>query len=409
MEKHAKALFIVKTLNEAGFTAYYAGGWVRDFLLNHPSDDIDIATNAPPEIIQKLFAHTIPIGLAFGIILVVIDNHQYEVATFRQDFDYTDGRRPSKIAFSSAEEDAKRRDFTINGMFYDPIKEKLLDYVEGQKDLQDKIIRAIGNPHQRIEEDRLRMVRAIRLSCRFHFTIEPETEKAIRFHARELFPSVAIERIVQELMKGLKTSHLACMLIQLHSFDLLPTIFPSLNQVPIEEIKHRIEPLQHYPRQAPLIAHLLPLFPELLFLEQIDLCKRLKISNADQQFVSLLFSARQLAQEKESQLFDWAQFYASPSAQLILQILKAHLKETEKSCFTQEHETRIQSLKRSIERLEKQDPVVKSHHLIAAGVQPSKTMGLLLAAAEKISINEQIESPELVIEKLKKLPLWPSN
>src|SRR5690242_9779786 len=127
MEEHPQARFIVETLGSAGYVAYYAGGWVRDFLLNHPSDDIDIATNAPPETIQALFPRTVPIGIAFGIILVIQDGRQYEVATFRQDLEYKDGRRPSKIEFATAAEDAKRRDFTINGMFYDPLKDEILD------------------------------------------------------------------------------------------------------------------------------------------------------------------------------------------------------------------------------------------------------------------------------------------
>lgn len=195
MQEHPQARFIVDTLIEHGFSAYYAGGWVRDFLLQRDSDDIDIATSAPPEAIQKLFPHTVPIGIAFGIVLVIVEGHQYEVATFRQDIEYKDGRRPAAIAFSSAEEDAKRRDFTINGMFYDPIEQKVLDFVEGIADLEAKIIRAIGDPHERIREDRLRMIRAARLACRFHFTIEENTKAAIRAHAKELFPAVAIERI----------------------------------------------------------------------------------------------------------------------------------------------------------------------------------------------------------------------
>src|SRR3989344_8356675 len=127
MEEHPQARYIIETLAEAGFVAYYAGGWVRDFLLNHPSDDIDIATNAPPETIQVLFPHTVPIGIAFGTILVIVEGHQYEVATFRQDFDYQDGRRPSKIAFATAIEDARRRGFTINVMVYVPCKGEVLD------------------------------------------------------------------------------------------------------------------------------------------------------------------------------------------------------------------------------------------------------------------------------------------
>src|SRR3990167_3399243 len=153
MDEHPQARFIIETLAKAGFVAYYAGGWVRDLLLNHPSDDIDIATNAPPETIQALFPHTVPIGIAFGIVLVIIDGHQYEVATFRQDLDYHDGRRPSRVEFTTAIHDAKRRDFTINGMFYDPLKDEILDYVNGRADLEKKVIRAIGNPHERIKED----------------------------------------------------------------------------------------------------------------------------------------------------------------------------------------------------------------------------------------------------------------
>src|SRR5690348_12308581 len=115
MEEHPQARFIIDTLVKAGFVAYYAGGWVRDFLLGHPSDDIDIATNAPPEAVQALFPKTVPLGISFGIILVLIEGHEYEVATFRSDLEYKDGRRPSRIEFTTASEDAHRRDFTING------------------------------------------------------------------------------------------------------------------------------------------------------------------------------------------------------------------------------------------------------------------------------------------------------
>lgn len=407
MDKHPEALAIVQTLTDAGFTAYYAGGWVRDFLLNHPSDDIDIATNASPETIQSLFPHTIPIGLAFGIILVVMDKHQYEVATFRQDFDYIDGRRPSKIEFCSAEEDAKRRDFTINGMFYDPLKEKLFDYVGGQKDLKAKIIRAIGNPHERIKEDRLRMIRALRLACRFHFTIEPATELAIRAHAAEIFPAVAIERIVQELTKGLKTKSLPCMLTQLHSFNLLPSIFPSLQNIPLIEIEKRVKPLAQYPSEASLIVHLLPLFPHLALIDQLELCKKLKTPTLDQQFVSFLFLLRELVQTKNKELFEWAKVYAHPFSKTALTVLAAHIDSSEQDLFQKEHTDRIKLLKKSIQRIQTHHPVVGSNDLLKAGIQPSKTMGLLLTAAEKIAINEQIEEPGPIIERLKKSSLWP--
>jgi poly(A) polymerase len=257
MEEHLEARYIVETLANAGFVGYYAGGWVRDLLLQVPSDDIDIATNAPPETIQALFPKTVPIGIAFGIILVLVNGRQYEVATFRQDFDYHDGRRPTRISFTTAEEDAKRRDFTINGMFYDPIKKEVLDFVGGKIDLEKKIIRAIGDPHQRIQEDRLRMIRALRLSCRFGFLIEPLTEAAIRAHANELFPAVAIERIVQELEKGKASGKLRELLIQLHEFGLLGAIFPNVKPLYKAEIEKRLEPLKRFPSNTPLIVSLL--------------------------------------------------------------------------------------------------------------------------------------------------------
>ncbi len=296
MEEHPQARFVVETIHKAGFIAYYAGGWVRDYLLNHPSDDIDIATNAPPETIQALFPHTVPIGIAFGIVLVIVDGHQYEVATFRQDLDYQDGRRPAKIEFSTAEEDAKRRDFTINGMFYDPIRDQILDYIEGRADLEKKLIRAIGNPHDRIKEDRLRMIRGVRLACRFGFQIEQKTQDAIRAHAKELFPAVAIERIVQELTKGHDFGRLRQMLLGLHEFGLLASIFPELEGVSLDLLAQRIEPIGRYPKAAPLIASLLPLFPNYDLSQQIALCKRLKLSNQELQFATFLYRLREIVE-----------------------------------------------------------------------------------------------------------------
>ncbi len=409
MEEHPQARLIVETLAKAGFVAYYAGGWVRDFLLNHPSDDIDIATNAPPETIQAIFPHTVPIGIAFGIILVIIDGHQYEVATFRQDMDYHDGRRPRKVEFSTAAEDAKRRDFTINGMFYDPLKEEILDFVHGRKDLEAKIIRAIGNPHERIKEDRLRMIRAIRLACRFNFAIEPATQAAIRAHANELFPAVAIERICQEFTKGLSFGKLRPMLVSLHEYGLLASIFPPLKHVPLPEIEERLDPIKDYPKNAPLIAFLLPLFPSFSLEEQQALCKKLKLSNLEHQFATFLFRARELIHTERArpvELCEWAYFYANAFAEPSLQIIGAHFEPRRRAAYFREHEERIALLEQSISRIRKHDPVVKSGDLLAAGIPPGKAMGLLLSEADRLSINEQIHEPAPIIERLKQLPLW---
>ncbi len=386
MHEHPQARFIIDTLTKAGYIAYYAGGWVRDLLLQHESDDIDIATNAPPETIQALFPHTVPLGIAFGIVLVIVEHHQYEVATFRRDVDYADGRRPTKIEFATAIEDAKRRDFTINGMFYDPLQNQILDYVEGQADLKKKIIRAIGNPHERIKEDRLRMIRAIRLACRFNFTIEPQTQEAIRFHAKEIFPAVAIERIYQELTKGHDFKKLPEMLLELHSFGLLETIFPALKNVSLTDVKNRLDRTKKYPQEAPVIAFLLPLFPQYTLEEQLELCRTLKRSIADLQFVSYLHHLLHLG---DADKWSWAHAYANPKADLCLQIL-----------YNDTHSKQRLELQEAIQRIQEKNPVVKSSDLIKEGVTPGKRMGELLKEAEKIAINENINEPKEILKRL---------
>lgn len=385
MHEHPEARFVVDTLSQAGFIAYYAGGWVRDLLLQHESDDIDIATNAPPETIQALFPHTVPLGIAFGIILVIINHHQFEVATFRQDVDYKDGRRPTRIEFATAIEDAKRRDFTINGMFYDPLQNQILDYVGGQKDLEKKIIRAIGNPHERIKEDRLRMIRAVRLACRFNFTIEPETEAAIRFHAKELFPAVAIERIYQEFTKGNAFHKLPEMILQLHTYGLLASIFQTLENIPLSDIEKRLEPTKKYPIDAPVIAFLLPLFPSDPLVEQLNLCKKLKLSTKDQQFVTYLDHIQHLGNADK---WAWAHAYANPLADLCLQILG------------EDHTEQRKELQVAIQRIQDKNPVVKSSDLIQAGITPGKQMGELLKEAEKIAINQTIDDKKIILKMI---------
>lgn len=408
MDQHPQARFIIDTLHQAGFIAYYAGGWVRDFLLQHPSDDIDIATNAPPETIQALFPHTVPIGISFGIILVIVGGHQYEVATFRRDLGYSDGRRPTQIEFSRAEEDAKRRDFTINGMFYDPLHEEVLDYVGGRGDLAAGIIRAIGDPHERIKEDRLRMIRAIRLSCRFGFKIEPRTAAAIRAHATELFPAVAIERIVQELTKGIAFGSLDKMLLSLHEYGLLAAIFPEAHTLSIKELQQRLEPLSHYPKMAPLISFLLPLFPEMKEEEQLSFCKRLKLSNSEQQFALYLHRARELLNRaKPAENVEWAYFYANSFCRICLEVLAAHLKKERREPFLKSHEERMHALHQAIDRVKKNNPVINGDDLKKEGIPPGKSLGMLLKEAEKISFNEGIFEPVLIIERLKKSSLWP--
>jgi poly(A) polymerase len=191
---------IVQRLQDAGFGAFWVGGCVRDFLLGRKPQDYDIATDARPEEVEKLFKHTIAVGRKFGVMIVVEGKHQFQAATFRTEADYRDGRRPAKVVFSSAEADAQRRDFTVNGLFYDPVAEKLHDWVGGEQDLRAKIIRTIGPPEERFAEDHLRLLRAGRFAAQLGFEIEPQTFAAVKALAPKI-KLISAERIRDELIK----------------------------------------------------------------------------------------------------------------------------------------------------------------------------------------------------------------
>jgi poly(A) polymerase len=198
MEEAARS--IVARLQEAGFTALYAGGCVRDRLRGVSPHDYDIATDARPEQVQGLFRRTVAVGAQFGVVCVLEDGAEYQVASFRDDGIYLDGRHPEGVTFSTPSRDAQRRDFTINGLFYDPIRDELIDYVGGRRDLEAGLLRAIGDAASRFREDRLRMLRAIRFATVLGFAIEPATWSAIVENARSI-QEVSAERIREELVK----------------------------------------------------------------------------------------------------------------------------------------------------------------------------------------------------------------
>ena len=194
------ALEIVRRLQARGFRALWAGGCVRDMLMGQVPRDYDIATNADLQQVIGIFPHAQVVGAHFGVVIVRLGDYHYEVARFRRDLGYSDGRHPDGVVFVDEEEDARRRDFTINGMFYDPVADVVLDYVEGQADLQREVIRTIGDPHARFCEDRLRMLRAIRFACRYHWPIEEKTREAIGILSASI-ASISHERIRDEVVK----------------------------------------------------------------------------------------------------------------------------------------------------------------------------------------------------------------
>ncbi|MEN8254369.1 MAG: HD domain-containing protein [Verrucomicrobiota bacterium] len=222
------ALKVVQALQSKGFLAFFAGGCVRDNLLGREPKDYDVATNAIPEEVEALFPKTIPIGKAFGVIAVVEGKETVEVATFRKEAGTLDGRHPETVHFCAAKEDALRRDFTINGIFYDPVAEQLHDHVHGQRDLEKRIITAIGDPTERFKEDHLRMLRAVRFAHTLGFALDPETENAIRNMAH-LIAKISAERIEMELTRILVESlRPGDALVHLYELGLLEYILPEL-------------------------------------------------------------------------------------------------------------------------------------------------------------------------------------
>jgi poly(A) polymerase len=223
------ALAILETLRKNGHVAYFAGGCVRDMLLGLESNDYDVATDAPPERVRQIFPHSQAVGAAFGVILVHQGQSVIEVATFRSDLHYADGRRPEGVRFATPEEDARRRDFTINGLFLDPLTGQVIDFVDGQTDLKNRVLRAIGDPEHRFAEDHLRLLRAVRFAARFSLEIESATATAIRRNASALI-RISPERIADELRMMLSPPTRVCVWRMLWEFKLVEIIFRDLNE-----------------------------------------------------------------------------------------------------------------------------------------------------------------------------------
>src|SRR5229473_2141602 len=256
MEKTARE--IAAHLRESGHIAYFAGGCVRDIVRGETPKDFDIATDAKPENVQKLFPRTYAVGAHFGVILVVENGFQFEVATFRSDEAYVDGRHPSAVHFSSPEEDARRRDFTINGMFYDPVAEEVIDLVGGRADIAAKLVRAIGDPAQRFTEDRLRMLRAVRFATVLDYEIDNQTWDALVANAASI-NEISAERIREELVRIFLSSQRVRGWDLLDSSGLMHAVLPEL-----DAMKGCLQPEQFHP-EGDVFQHtrlMLELLPE---------------------------------------------------------------------------------------------------------------------------------------------------
>ena len=239
MEKVARE--IAARLRESGHIAYFAGGCVRDMVRGLTPKDYDVVTDARPEAVQTLFPRTFAVGAHFGVIIVLEKGFQFEVATFRSDDAYIDGRHPSAVHFSSPEEDAQRRDFTINGMFYDPVAEKLIDFVGGCADIDAKLVRAIGDPARRFAEDRLRMLRAVRFATVLDYQIDKNTWDALVANASSI-NQISAERIRDELMRIFQSPNRVRGWDLLDGSGLMRAILPEL-----DAMKGVLQPEQFHP------------------------------------------------------------------------------------------------------------------------------------------------------------------
>ncbi len=280
------AITIVKTLQKAGHKAYFAGGCVRDMLLKKEPKDIDIATSALPDEIEKIFAETYPVGKSFGVIHVVENGHTFEIATFRSDSGTSDGRRPDAVTFTHAADDAMRRDFTINGLFYDPIEKEIHDFVGGRDDLSNKLIRFIGDPHQRILEDHLRIIRAVRFKNTLNFGYHPDTYAALKKHAA-LADKVSWERVRDELNKIIMARSAPVAFEDMQDTGVLPYVLPEL-----EACKGVAQPMQYHeegdvwthlmnslatlPHDAGLLAHWAVIFHDIGKPETFKIAERIR-------------------------------------------------------------------------------------------------------------------------------------
>ncbi|MGL4348314.1 MAG: CCA tRNA nucleotidyltransferase [Chlamydiales bacterium] len=400
---------IVDILQSKKYIAYFNGGWVRDFLMKHPSNDIDIVTDAPIPVIQKLFPKIIPVGISFGILIVIYKGHQFEVATFRKEYDYKDGRRPSYITTATPEEDAKRRDFTINGMFYDPICNVLYDYVDGQRDIKKKIVRAIGDPNLRFMEDRLRMIRAVRYSVRFHFTIEPKTLHAIMDQSNHLFPSVAIERIWNEFQKMSSAQDFYKALILLYQLGLLTVILPDLKDNTLEVLQNNLRYLPHFPKKTPLIIKILELFPKYSLDQKIKLCNYLKSSKEDKALAIFWHKFERFLSILPIEKKHWdslVEFYAHPQSELLLQIIYTKCTPSDQITVEKEHANLQKLLASPIERRKTRIFLLTGAALIHQGIPPGKHLKALLNEGEHLAIIHDLHTPAAVFKQLQQSYVW---
>lgn len=395
------AVDVIRKLRAAGHTALFAGGCVRDLLLGRPAKDYDVATTAKPEQVRDLFGYrkTLPVGASFGVIIVMGPREAgpVEVATFRTEGPYHDGRRPASVAFCTPEEDAKRRDFTINGMFYDPVEAQVFDYVGGEADLSARVVRAIGDPHERVREDKLRMLRAVRFAATLDFELDAVTSAAIREMAGQLV-IVSAERIAQELKKMLVDKHRRRAIELCEDVGLLSVFLPELSGEFLdterrEQTLRMLALLEQPSFELALAAqlHVLPAKPV-----TYAICRRLKLSNEEADRITWLVAHQDdLLDAPMQTLARLKRTLAHPFRDDLISLLRSKLLASDADLrpvlFCDEY------LARTPQSIIDPPPLITGDDLKSLGMNPGPAFRTLLETIRDAQLNDEITSSDEAI------------
>jgi poly(A) polymerase len=431
----ANAIAIVRALAGAGHQAVFAGGCVRDRLLGIDPVDYDIATSARPEQIEKLFERTIPVGRQFGIVIVPVAGHNFEVATFRIDGPYLDGRHPSSVEFADAHSDARRRDFTINAMFEDPLAGEVLDYVGGRADLDAGVIRAVGDAVQRFAEDRLRMIRAARFAARFGFPIEPGTFDAVRSAAAHI-TEVSAERICDELTKILTEGRARTGFELLDRLGLLVHVLPELAPMkgcaqtpdyhPEGDVwEHTLCCLEHLPAGCsktlawgallhdvakPATAGVRPDGRPTFYghthlgAEMAEtICRRLRMSNVQAERVAFLVDQHlRHCSAREMRSSTLKRFLRQDGIEELLELTKIDALGSNRDLSNYEYaRAKLDELSQAEEQL-RPPPLIDGDDLIAMGLEPGPSFREIITAVEEAQLDGRLTSREEAVAWVRK-------
>ncbi len=387
MTNKQAAVQIVKQLRGAGFQALLAGGCVRDMRLCRRPSDYDVATDAKPGDVAKLFRRTLKVGAKFGVVVVLIDKTQVEVATFRTESGYADGRHPSKVRFATAAEDAARRDFTINAMFYDPIARKVIDYYGGQADLKKRIIRTVGDPAERFSEDYLRMLRAVRFSTQLGFSIESKTNSAICDGAKNI-TKISGERIAVELEGILVNPKRANGVQILIETGLAGFIFSGCARLSAGFIVRLLDCL---PANISFPLGLAALFTGFETQFALEKCKLLKLSRNQNKHIKFLLDNRGKLL-RDLSLAELKLLLSGPYFEDLFALQKAIQKASNQSIGT------LTKLRRRIGNLKgvelRPRPLLNGHDLMALGAVPGPALGQLAQEMYIAQLEGKLQSPD---------------